>query len=305
MKAIIFTIILALFFGLISNDVIYFDEIKMNSINTFENLNKENIYYMVFPGKNLEKFYFCIKTKNTNNDVFKSIKMVEFLEYSQREKGFIPKDDIEINSKKINGELVIYFTDYLSFLNAKYLSIELELNYDLTYLNLTIVNNNIINLSYNEFDSRNLFSFIPYSYYVNVTKGDYLIFNISTKYISNKPFETYNISEPFSLDSFIEPTVKSAYFILNDTQYVFSIIYKIQYYSENHFIKLDFISEYDLNDFQEKANIVEDITILGLSIFTFSFIIVAFIFFIAAMIIIIIFSIKKRKSNTDRKEEAS
>ena len=51
MKKILFTIILASFFWLISNEIIFLDEIKINSINTFEDIKKENTYNIVFPGK--------------------------------------------------------------------------------------------------------------------------------------------------------------------------------------------------------------------------------------------------------------
>ena len=127
---------------------------------------------------------------------------------------------------------------------------------------------------------------------------------ISTKYTSNIPFTTYNITEYISENSFLTPKVYQADFVRKNDMNELFISYKVLYFPHSKYISVGFIYDYELQNFNIKVDGPDDdedntdeTKILGLSVAVFSLIVVGFVVVIVAIVAIIIIIIKKRRKN--------
>jgi len=298
----------------------------IDNINNFKekylNFIKEKIYVFVFPAKLGQIFYSTITTHYINsNSIFKSITPIYYERYESNNRKSRRGQSINPRSKKNNTESIINFETYLIYNNCenyKYLGIELKLNNDIDYLifNLVSASEIKINLIYNQINSRKIYPFIPYYFYIDNTQksNETINFIISTKYISNKPFKTYNITEYINENIYYTNVFEEAIFNKNNETYELNISYKIQNYKTTN-ISLDFISDYELENFNIEVKISSDSTsenigpnnkkILGFSVLAFFLAITGAFIFIAAIIIgIILFKKKRTRNNADERKES-
>ena len=298
----------------------------IDNINNFKekylNFIKEKIYVFVFPAELGQIFYSTITTNYINsNSIFKSITPIYYEIYESNNRKSQRGQSINPRSKKNNTESIINFETYLIYNNCenyKYLGIELKLNNDIDYLifNLVSASEIKINLIYNQINSRKIYPFIPYYFYIDNTQksNETINFIISTKYISNKPFKTYNITEYINENIYYTNVFEEAIFNKNNETYELNISYKIQNYKTTN-ISLDFISDYELENFNIEVKISSHSSsenigpnnkkILGFSVLAFFLVITGALIFIAAIIIgIILFKKKRTRNNADERKES-
>ena len=296
----------------------------IDNINNFKekylNFIKEKIYVFVFPAELGQIFYSTITTHYINsNSNFNYITPIYYVIYESNNRKSRRGQSINPRSKKNNTESIINFETYLIYNNSenyKYLGIQLKLNNDIDYLifNLVSASENKINLIYNVINSRKIYRFIPYYFYIdNPQKSNETInFIISTKFI--KPFKTYNITEYINENIYYTNVFEEAIFNKNNETYELNISYKIQNYKTAN-ISFDFISDDELENFNIEVKISSDSTsenigpnnkkILGFSVLAFFLVITGALIFIAAIIIgIILFKKKRTRNNADERKES-
>ena len=272
------------------------------------NLKKEKTYFFVLQTELSKNFYCAIRTKYIDDKIFKGIYSYNYEIYDINTRDGYLVGLVDYKYKKINNEFAINFKTCLKYERTKYLAIELKLNYDLDYLVFTMIpeSTNNINLKYNKLNSMNIYPFIPYFYYIDITKkpNDLKNITITTKYTSNIPFTTYNITEHISENSFLTPKVYQADFVRKNDMNELFISYKVLYFPHSKYISVGFISDYELQNFNIKVDGPDDdedntdeTKILGLSVAVFSLIVGGAVIVIVAIVIIIILRIKKRRKN--------
>ena len=295
----------------------------IDNINNFKekylNFINEKIYVFVFPAELGQIFYSTITTNYINsNSIFKSITPIYYEIYESNDRKSRRGQSIKPRSKNNNTESIINFETYFIYNNCenyKYLGIELKLYNDIDYLifNLVSASENKINLIYNQISSRKIYPFIPYYFYIDnpLKSNEAINFIIST---INKPFKTYNITEYINENIYYTNVFEEAIINKNNETYELNISYKIQNYKTTN-ISLDFISDYELENFNIEVKISSDSTsenigpnnkkILGFSVLAFFLAITGAFIFIAAIIIgIILFKKKRTRNNADERKES-
>jgi len=236
----------------------YINVTKENFNQKYNNIKKNIIYDFVFPADEYSIIYSSISTKYKllNNNIFKSITIYEYSSYILNNIDPLIIDSIPLEYKKKNNEILIDFHFHAK--NAKYYyGIEIKLNYDIDYLNISLISSNKIDLEYNKLNTRTLYENIPYIYNFDTSKIPKDILNvvisvfIPNKNIDNTCFKTFNITEYQKENNYpISKVINYNFKEKNDIlEFSFSyIINKTDILSRN--ISFDFISNYQFEDFK-------------------------------------------------------
>ena len=312
--------VIFLFFHLnyVLNEQIFYEISSNNYYKVFTKLSKEHQYIFVSPAVHDKSIFYGIKANKVKKDIFKKITAYNYFTYEKVQKGY-SMSKIYYKLREINDDTIINFETRATGNDIKYIGIELIINTDINSLTLSVETNNTINLKYNESNTRNLLPFIPYFYFIEVDQYNKFIVDLSTKYITNLPFESFNITEFSSENDLILSDIKiNSSFVINNDRYKFSTFYEIYYSNHSiNYLRFMFFPDYKIEDFQIKMNVYKDnlIPLNESSVrisskeespkFPFSLIIIGIFIFIVGLIFISIIVKKRKKKSIDNKTNIS
>jgi len=244
------------FFEFIFTKEYYNNITKDNFKKKYNNPKNINKYYFVFSAKINENVNFAIISNYIKGNFFKSVNVYEYKTYTSKSIRQIKKTAINCKYLQINDESVTNFSYKISESNTKYLGLELILNYNLTYMTLTIVSKNTFNLNYNEEDTKNLYAFIPYIYSINVFKNTLkeIDFTILTEYMENPPFKEFNLLEYKNNDEIVTSYSRKANFKKGNNYYKLSDNVGNINYDNIKLVTFEFIPNYDLTNCKMTIN---------------------------------------------------